>query len=66
MMNQLIRWIGDAAAVAGIVLCAVAGVFRLAGSYYALGGIEVVTLFLLGVGLMVFACLSKLHLLAAR
>lgn len=64
-MNKLIRIGGDVAAVAGTLLCLVTGLARLFG-VYELGGVESIALFTVGVGGMVFACLVKLHLLAAR
>ncbi len=65
-MQQLIKWSGHAAAVLGILCCLVAVLSRLSGSFYAPGGAEAMSVFLLGVGLMVFACLAKLELLLQR
>ncbi|WP_207062136.1 hypothetical protein [Motiliproteus sp. SC1-56] len=62
-MNELLRWVGDGAALLGIGTCLLAGLARLGGAYYGVGGVELATLFSLGVGLMVLACLAKLHLL---
>ena len=64
-MNKLIGMAGDAAAVVGILLCAVTGAARILGVYYLIG-VGTMTLFTVGIGLMVFACLAKLHLLAAQ
>ena len=50
------------AAVLGILACIVAGLSRLAGSYYV-ADYEGMTLFNAGVGLMVFSALLKLELL---
>jgi len=61
-INRLIRWAGDIAALLGMAACAASGAFRLTGAYIV-AGLELGTLFILGVGLMVFACLTKLHLL---
>lgn len=58
----MILWVGNAAALLGMLLCGISGTARLGGAYI-LAGIELGTLFLAGVGLMVFACLTKLHLL---
>lgn len=63
-MNQAVAWLGNAAAVVGVFLCAVAGLWRLGGNYW-LGGMDSMTVFVGGIGLMVFACLAKLHLLTA-
>jgi hypothetical protein len=46
----------------GIIVCGVAGLARIAGYYY-LVGYQSTTLFSVGVGLMVFACLVKLQTL---
>ena len=61
-VTKIIENIGNAAAVIGILVCLVAGATRAAGSYY-LGVYSAMTLFNVGVGLMVAACLAKLHLL---
>ena len=64
-MNKLIGIAGDTAAVAGVLLCMVAGAARIFGNY-EIGGIGTIALLTAGIGLMVFACLAKLHLLALR
>jgi len=64
-LDKLILWVGHVAALLGILLCAISGFARLSGAYL-LAGMEAGTLFSLGVGLMVFACLAKLHLLIER
>ena len=64
-MNKLISIAGNVAAVVGILLCAFTGAARLLGTYQ-LFGIGTNTLFIAGIGIMVFACLAKLHLLAAQ
>lgn len=61
-IESIIRNLGNAATVVGILLCLVAGVVRLTGSYY-LAGFEVMTLLNAGVALMVAAVLFKLELL---
>ena len=63
-MINIIRIVGDIAAVLGVALCFVAGLARLANTY-SIGGISTPTLFILGIALMVFACLAKLHMLNA-
>ncbi len=63
-MNKLLDLAGNIAAALGILICLVAGVTRLTGSYYVLGH-EVITLFIGGIALMVMACLAKLHRLSA-
>ena len=64
-MDKLISIGSDVAAVVGILLCVVSGAARLLGTY-AIGGLGTMVLFTVGVGLMVFACLAKLHLLTLR
>ena len=64
-MDKLISIGSDVAAVVGILLCVASGTARLLGTY-AIGGVGMMVLFTVGVGLMVFACLAKLHLLTVR
>jgi len=64
-VNKLIGIAGDAAAAAGVLVCVLSGGARVAGMY-AIGGIGTSALFTLGTGIMVFACLAKLHLLTVR
>ena len=59
---KLIEYVGNAAGILGSVACLVAGLSRL-GRIWSLGAIEIPALFQLGIGLMVFACLAKLHVL---
>ena len=63
-MIKMIRTIGDIAAVLGVAVCLVAGLARLAHTF-SMGGVSTLTLFVLGIALMVFACLAKLHALNA-
>ena len=65
-MQQLIRLSGNVAAVLGVLCCAVAVLSRLSGSYYVPGGVEAMSVFSLGVGMMVFACLAKLEQILHR
>ena len=59
-MQQLLTLSGHIAAVLGILLCLASGLARVSGSYH-LAGYEATTLFIVGTGLMVFACLAKLQ-----
>ena len=61
-VTKIIEMVGNAAAVIGILACLLGGATRVAGSYY-LGAYSAMTLFNVGVGLMVAACLAKLHLM---
>ena len=60
-MNKLLHYLG----LLGALICLAAGLTRVSGSFY-LGGYAATTLFMAGVGLMVFACLLKLEAIAAR
>ena len=62
-MKHLLESGGNAAALLGALLCLVASGARIAGAYYLMG-FELMTLFTGGMGLMLTACLAKLHLLA--
>lgn len=48
-------------ALLGILICLIAGLMRLGGSYH-IAGIETLTLFTVGMGTMLTAILLKLHL----
>jgi hypothetical protein len=62
-MKTAMLWIGRLSGIAGALLCAVSLGVRFGDLYY-LGGIPVGTLFNAGVGVMVFACLAYLSVLA--
>jgi len=64
-MQQLLTLSGHIAAVLGILLCVASGLARLSG-LYRLAEYEATTLFSVGTGLMVFACLAKLQALSAQ
>ncbi|MCC6202456.1 MAG: hypothetical protein IT494_05580 [Gammaproteobacteria bacterium] len=64
MTKQLDRC-ADLAGLLGILVCVLAGIARLFGSY-ALGGFETLTLFQIGIGMMVAACFIKLWVLGQR
>lgn len=63
-MKQIVERLGNAAAVLGIFLCVVAGVARVVGLYHVVG-FEAITLYVGGMGLMLMACLAKLHFLSS-
>jgi type IV secretory pathway VirB2 component (pilin) len=60
-MEKLIQAIGNIAGILGIAVCLIAGIMRLSGHAIAFG-FETITLFIGGIGLMVMACLVKLHI----
>lgn len=62
MNNDLLGVFGNVVAAIGVLVCAIAGVSRLLGSYHVLG-YEAMTLFIGGMSLMVFAALIKLHII---
>jgi hypothetical protein len=64
-MHKLLELTGSIAGGLGVLLCAISGLSRFAG-YYHLAGYESTTLFSVGTGMMVFACLAKLEALAAQ
>jgi len=64
-MERIIMLVGYISALAGILLCAGAGIARLLG-HYLTSGYATMTLFQIGTGLMVLACLCKLESLLMR
>lgn len=61
-MKALTNWLSILSGISGALLCLAAGISRLTGAFH-LGGFEASTLFLGGIGLMVFAGLLKLQLI---
>lgn len=64
-MERMMTLVGNISALAGILLCAGAGGARMLG-YYLASGYTTMTLFQVGTGLMVLACLCKLESLLIR
>ena len=64
-MAKLIERAGNVSALLGILICLISGVSRLMGNWET-AGYSTLTLFTLGIGLMVFACLTKLHILTNK
>jgi len=64
-VDKAINWAGHGAAYLGVFVCTATSIARVLGNY-SVAGFSVLSGFELGVGLMVFACLAKLHLLNAR
>ena len=62
-MKQFLNISGHVTGILGLILCLVAGLDRVGGSYHTLG-FENMTLFMAGIGLMVAACLAKLEKLS--
>ena len=63
-MTRIMQTLGDAAAVLGVLVCAVSGLARLAHTW-SVAGVQIPALFDLGIGLMVLGCLAKLHVLTS-
>lgn len=61
MLRKLGKTMSLVAALGGAVLCAVSGASRLVGQY-SISYYDVMTLFITGVGLMVFSILIEVHL----
>jgi hypothetical protein len=64
-MDKAIELAGHLASYGGVAVCLAAGVARLLG-YYGVSGYSVQSIFVLGMGAMLFACLAKLHGLSVR
>lgn len=64
-MNDLLLWIGRVAGVGGVLLCAVAAVLRVIGRFW-FGGVQIGTLFLMGMAVMIVGCLCFLAVLTDR
>jgi len=64
-VSNLIGISGNVAAVAGILLCVLTIAARTVGTY-DIAGVDAISLFTVGIGVMVFACLAKLHVLTVR
>jgi len=59
-MDVMIRYLGIVSAILGVAVCLLSGLARLLG-YYIIAEYELTTLFIVGVGMMVFACVLKLY-----
>jgi hypothetical protein len=64
-MENLLQWIGRLGGIVGVAITLIAVVARLQGSYM-LGGFQVGTLLLAGIGGMVVGCLGYAAALAER
>ena len=64
-MERMIMMLGNISALAGILFCAGAGGARLLDIYIT-SGYTTMTLFQIGTGLLVLACLCKLESLLIR
>lgn len=64
-MEKLLGVLSNVIALVGILVCIVSGLNRVIGNSFV-GDFEAMTLFGVGVGFMVFACLIKLELLSKK
>ena len=64
-MIKNLGWLGSAAGLVGVLVCLVSGAARVLGVFYIMD-FQSTTVFDAGIGLMVFACLVKLEVLARR
>ena len=64
-MDKLLKLVGDLGAVVGVLICIAAGVSRIGGNYH-LAGFETVTLFIVGIAIMLTATLAKLYRIENR
>jgi len=64
-MKEFLNGLGSAAAVFGMLVCLIAGVSRVMGSYYLMG-FQANTLFSVGISFLVLAILLKVETLIQR
>ncbi len=64
-MGKMLEVIGNVAAIVGVVLALGAGIARVL-DLYIVSGYAMMTLFQVGAGIMVLACLCKLQTLLSR
>jgi hypothetical protein len=64
-MNDVLLWLGRLAGVAGLAVCAVAGLARVSGAYW-LGAFQVGTLLLGGIALLAAGCFLLLLFVTRR
>ena len=64
-MERIYGLVGNVSAIAGVLLAIGAGIARILGMYFV-SGYATMTLFQVGTGLMVLACLCKLEAMQSR
>ena len=64
-MHKNLVLVGSIAGGLGATICLIAGLSRVAGFYYV-AGYQSTTIFMAGMGLMVFSCLVKLESIPGR
>jgi len=61
-MQQFINLLANLSGFAGVLVCLGSGVGRILGQYH-IAGSETVTLFIVGIALMVAGCFGKLYVM---
>ncbi len=64
-MEKYLDLIGNVAGLLGASMCLAAGLLRIYGLFFVLG-YSSLAIYIAGTGVMVFACLVKLHVLTSR
>ena len=64
-MSRMLEMAGAIAGVVGLLVCIVSSVVRLSGEWYVFD-FDLLTLFTVGIGLMVAACFFKLQAMGAE
>lgn len=59
-MNRMLDMVGTVAGVIGLLVCLISGLLRLSGMW-RMYDFDVMTLFTVGIGLLVAACFLKVH-----
>ena len=64
-MSKTLETLGSVVGIIGVLMCLGAGVVRVTGGHW-LFGFEAFTLFTVGLGVMMMACLAKLQAIALQ
>lgn len=62
MLNKIIVFLSNITALLGILFCFASGIMRILGNYYFMH-FDIMTVFVAGLGLMVFSVLLEMRLL---
>ncbi len=61
-MTNFIKTTANFAAIVGVLICILSGLLRLLGNFY-IAGFELLTLYYIGLGMMIFSGLLKLEVI---
>ena len=61
-MTNFLKTTANVAAIVGVLICILSGLYRLLGNFY-ITGFELLTLYYIGLGMMVFSGLLKLEVI---